>query len=136
VEVSGPALSAAARLDLADLPERQRTALERAFRAELVALWLTEAERRLLALGAEPLVEVIRMALVRSVAVLERDRSSSALARALDLATLYENLGRYAPFEAQTLFYRVWASAPAAEAEALAPLARTLGFVDHITRLG
>ena len=129
VQVASPDGSTATRLALSDLPERQRLPITAALRQELVDRCLTEEEAALLATGAADLPSVAGRALGRVVSALERDDSSAAVTRVLDLAGLLESLGRDVPFDVQTEFYRIRRGVAPERAAALGPVALRLGFV-------
>ena len=119
----GPAIT----LALADLPERQRTAIAAAIRGGELRRLLTDEEQARLALGEE-LRPLVRRALLRRVEGLAEDRSPAALGAVTELLVLLEQLGQAVPFDVQTAFYRVW-QAQAADEGAMARLAHRMGFV-------
>jgi hypothetical protein len=93
---------------------------------------LTEQLLGASALGAlaagRPLDRIAEDALVASVRALRHDATRPAVERVLGLADLIELLGRTVPWEAQTAFHRIRATAQPAHAAALGPLTWRLGF--------
>ncbi len=126
VIVREPPAGAPIELALADLPERQRTAIAAALRGEVLGRLLSPEEHRRLNRGEE-LRPIIRLALVRQVQGLARDRGEAAREGVVTLLTILEELGQAAPFDAQTAFYRVWKE-QAADDGAMARLAHRMGF--------
>jgi hypothetical protein len=116
------------RLDLADLPERQRRIVAAALRRDLVARWLTPAEIEAIATGTADLRDIVRRILIHAVTDLERDDSAGAATRVLELADLLDLLDWHVPFDVQTAFHRVWTTASPERAAALAEVAWRLGF--------
>ena len=114
-------------LALADLPERQRSAIAAAIRGGELRRLLTVEEHARLEQGEE-LLPLVRQALTRRVQGLAEDRSPAALAAVTELLVLLDQLGQAVPFDAQTAFYRVW-QAHGADEGAMARLAHRMGFV-------
>lgn len=125
--VRSPLLDSPVALPLAQLPERQREAIAEALRGETLARLLSIEERAALSRG-DTLRPVIRGALHRHVAELAGDRSDRARHDVIELLLLLEQLGQAVPFEAQTLFYRIWRAGDANDA-GMTELAGRLGFV-------
>ena len=119
-----------ARLGLADLPERYRSAVVAEFRRELVERCLAPDETQLLASGAADLTRVAARALERAVAALEHDRSPRALVAVNDLADLLHLEGSHIPFDAQTTFYRIRRASAPEQRASLDPVAWRLGFTE------
>ena len=115
------------RLGVADLPDRQRATVVSALCRALTERLLGAATLGALASG-RPLDRIAEDALVASVHALRHDASRPAMERVLELADLIELLGRTVPWEAQTAFHRIRATAQPAHAAALEPLAWRLGF--------
>ena len=113
-------------LSLADLPERQRAAIETVLRGEALERLLTPEEHRRLDQGEE-LRPLIRHALLRHVRGLADDRDERARDDVLDLLRILEQLGQAVPFDAQTAFYRIWKTRAADDGD-MARLAHRLGF--------
>jgi hypothetical protein len=126
VTVDAPWLGEPIAHGLADLPERQRTAIALALRERALARLLTADERAALARGEE-LRPVIRRALLRTVSDLARDQTPAARQRVVELLALLEELGQAVPFEVQTVFYRIWRTQGPSD-PGLAELAVRLGF--------
>jgi len=123
---AGP--GAVVRLTLADLTEREREAVTQALVASLARRALRPEENAALCEGRASLGEVIDRGLLARVEALARDRSDAAVAAVLDLLDLLELAGRAAPYEVQTAFDRVRGVLSAAEGQALAAVAKRLGF--------
>jgi len=113
---------------LADLPERARQVVADELMRDIRDLWFSEMEDAALCRGV-PLAEVATGALLRAVVGLAEDRSPMATAQVLDLLDLFALLGAPVPFDAQTAFHTIRQRLDPAEASALLPLARPLGFV-------
>ncbi len=126
VTVRAPWLGEPITHGLADLPERQRTAVALALRERALARLLTAGERAALARGEE-LRPVIRRALLRTVSDLAGERTPTARERVVELLALLEELGQAVPFEVQTVFYRIWRTQGPSD-PGLAELAVRLGF--------
>jgi hypothetical protein len=116
------------RLDLADLPERQRRIVAAALRRDLVARWLTPAEIEAIATGTADLRDIVRRILIHAVTDLARDDSTGAATRVLELADLLDLLDWHVPFDVQSAFHRVRTTASPERAAALAEVAWRLGF--------
>jgi len=119
-------LEAPVALRLADLPDRQRTAIAAMFRGEALERLLSGQERAALARGEE-LRPVIRHALARRVRALTRDPADPARRDVMELLTILEQLGQAVPFEVQTVFYRLW-QAGEADDPGMLELGRRQGF--------
>ncbi len=113
-------------LGLADLPERQRSAIAATFRTEALAQLLDREERAALAAG-ENLEAMLRSALKRRILGLASDHADGHRRAVIQVLLLLEGLGQSVPFEAQTLFYRIW-QAGNVEDPGMRELARRLGF--------
>ncbi|HUL04363.1 MAG TPA: DUF3536 domain-containing protein [Gemmatimonadales bacterium] len=111
IEVTAPG-APAARLTLADLPERQRVAVVAALRWEIIESCFTSDERAELATGGADLAHVTGAALLRAVSALEHDQSPDAVRAVCDLADLLYLQNLHVPFDVQTEAYRLRASAP------------------------
>jgi hypothetical protein len=72
----------------------------------------------------------VEEALVAGVNALRHDAGPAAVERVLDLADLLELLGRHVPWEAQTVFHRIHATAAPAHAAALSAVAWRFGFAE------
>jgi len=123
IDVTSPEVPAPTRLALADLPERQRSAVTGALRREIVARRLTFAEAAELSTGAADLPHVTARALLRAVRALEHDQSADAVGAVCDLADLLQLQHLHIPFDVQTEFYRIRANAPR-------EVARRIGFAE------
>jgi len=115
------------RLGVADLPDRQRAIVVATLCRSLTERLLGQSARDALAAG-RPLDRVTEEALVAGVHALHRDAGRPAVERVLDLADLLELLGRHVPWEAQTVFHRIRATAAPAHAATLDPVAWRFGF--------
>jgi hypothetical protein len=69
----------------------------------------------------------LRQAVVRRVLALAQDHGEPSRRAVVELLSLLEGLDQAVPFEAQTLFYRVW-QAGNTEDPGMAELARRMGF--------
>jgi len=116
-----------ARLGVVDLPDRQRAVVVESLRRSLSERLLGQHARDALAAG-RPLDRIAEEALVAGVKALHHDAGPPAVERVLDLADLLELLGRHVPWEAQTVFHRIRATAAPAHTAALASVAWRLGF--------
>ncbi len=124
--VRSPLLDAPVALPLAELPERQREAITGVLRGEALARLLSAAERGALERG-DPLRPLVRAALVRRVADLGDGHDVEGRADVTELLLFLDQLGQAAPFEAQTLFYRIWRAGNPAD-RGMAELAARMGF--------
>ncbi len=125
--VRSPLLDSPVALPLADFPERQRVAVAAMLRGEAIARLLSAAERAAVDRG-DRLRPVVRRALMRHVGELHLDRSEQTRQDVIDLLLMLEQLGQAVPFEAQSLFYRIWRSGDVNDA-GMAELASRMGFV-------
>jgi hypothetical protein len=126
VEVNAPWLGEAALFSLEGLPEIPREAVRAALRTAIVERWFTPEELAGPAEGRLSARDESHVALSRAVRLLHLDRSTEALRRVLELASLNASYGRSIPFDVQTEFYQVLQAA--GEQDALAPVAQALGF--------
>jgi hypothetical protein len=110
------------------LPERARDVVGRELIRDIRDLWFSEAEDAALCRG-EPLVAVAGGALLRAVVALAEEHGPMAAAQVLDLLDLLALLEVPVPFDVQTAFQVIRGRLDPAQAAALAPLARPLGFV-------
>ncbi len=95
-------------------------------RADSLARLLDAGERAALDRGDE-LRPVIRKALQRRVAGLAEDHGGSARHEVVELLLLLEQLGQAVPFEAQTVFFRIWRDGDPRD-PGMAELAARMGF--------
>jgi alpha-amylase/alpha-mannosidase (GH57 family) len=123
IDVTPSDAPAATRLTLADLPERQRSAVVGALRREIIAHRFTPAEVTELTTGAADLPHVAARALLRAVTALEHDQSVAASGAVCDLADLLQLQNLHIPFDVQTEFSRIRAKVPR-------EVARRLGFAE------
>jgi hypothetical protein len=126
VTIRSPLRDAPVVLQLADLPERQRTAVTAVLRGAVLARLLEPVEHEALARG-DALRPVLRQALVRRVHGLAQGHGPEERRAVVDLLVMLEDLGQAVPFDAQTAFYRVW-QAGNLDDPAMAELARRMGF--------
>jgi hypothetical protein len=89
---------------------------------------LTPAEIEAIATGTADLRDIVRRILIHAVTDLERDDSTGAATRVLELADLLDLLDWTVPFDVQTAFQRVRSAASPERAAALAEVAWRLGF--------
>ncbi len=127
VTVRSTLLDAPVALPLGDLPERQREAVAAVLRAETLTRLLNAGERAALDRGDE-LRPVIRRALLRRVVGLAEDQGATARHEVVELLIMLEQLGQAVPFEAQTVFFRIWRSGDPRD-KGMAELAGRMGFV-------
>jgi hypothetical protein len=115
---------------LVELPERPRLVVRRELRRALLSRCLTVAELEQLASGEAGLRDVAGLALTRALGRLAG--AGAAHAEVLDTAhvtlDLFEQLESTIPFDAQTVFWRVWATASPETRVSLSKLATRLGF--------
>jgi hypothetical protein len=123
IDVTSADTPAPTRLALADLPERQRLAVTRAIRREIIARRFTPDELAELATGADVLPHVAARALLRAVTALERDQSAATIGAVSDLVDLLDLDNQHIPFDVQTEFYRIRPQVPR-------DLAGRLGFAE------
>jgi Domain of unknown function (DUF3536)/Glycosyl hydrolase family 57 len=126
VTASSPLVPEGVTLTLPDLPERQRSAVQSVLRGEALATLLEPAERVALDRGGDVKV-ILRRALSRKVQLLSDGHPDESRQEVIRVLTILEGLGQSVPFEAQTLFYRVWQTGNRAD-PGMAELARRLGF--------
>jgi Domain of unknown function (DUF3536)/Glycosyl hydrolase family 57 len=126
VTVTSDLLQAPVTLALGDLPERQRTAIAGVLRGEVLGRLLEPGEHAALARG-DALLPVLRSALLRRAHGLAQAHGPGERQAVVDLLTMLEELGQAVPFEAQTVFYRVWQAGDLAD-PGMAELARRMGF--------
>lgn len=119
-------LEAPVALRLLDLPERQRTAIAAVLRGQVLASLLTRDEHEALERGEE-LRPVIRHALARRVRALAAAHDTDARHAVSQLLVILEQLGQAVPFEAQTVFYRIW-QGEFRDEPGMITLARRMGF--------
>jgi hypothetical protein len=132
--VRSPLLDSPVALPLADLPERQREAVAEVLRGETLARLLSASERAALDRGDE-LRPVVRRALQRHVSELKVDRGEQTRQDVIELLQMLEQLGQAVPFEAQTVFYRIWRAGNVEDA-GMAELAGRMGFVTEHSEPG
>jgi hypothetical protein len=128
VIVRSPLLDSPVALALADLPDRQRTAISAVLLGEVLERVLNPEERAALGRGEE-LRPLIRGALARRVGTLPGDRSDRARRDVIDLLGVLERLGQAVPFEVQTAFYRIWQHGMVKD-PVMVDLALRMGFVE------
>jgi hypothetical protein len=127
VAVRSPLLEGPVALALAELPERQRTAISAVLRGEALRKLLTAGEQVQLSHGEE-LKPIVRQALARRVRALAEDHGDQARQEVVELLVMLEHLGQTVPFDVQTLFFRLWREGLHDDPE-MAELARRMGFV-------
>ncbi|HEV8363264.1 MAG TPA: DUF3536 domain-containing protein [Gemmatimonadaceae bacterium] len=108
-------------------PERTRRMIRASMRHRLLASSLTTQELAALANGDASLRELAARALVRSIQELATDESGLALRRANAVLDLLTQLESTVPFDAQTAWWRVRASANGHRSQ-IAALGARLGF--------
>jgi hypothetical protein len=128
VEITAAWLAEPALFSLEGLPEMPREAARAALRTAIVRRWFTPEELAGPAEGRLSAREESHAALGRAVKALEADRGAEAIARVLDLTSLFTSYGRSVPFDVQTTFFHVLQSASAPERDRLAPVSQVLGF--------
>ncbi len=133
VEVNAPWLGEAALFSLEGLPEIPREAVRAALRTAIVERWFTPEELAGPAEGRLSARDESHVALSRAVRLLHLDRSSEALRRVLELASLNASYGRSVPFDVQTEFYQVMQTAGEPEQDALVPIGAGPGFLSEAT---
>ena len=117
-----------ATLQLADLLERERSAVVAAGAAALAGRFAAPDDALALGAGTADLATVAERALLRAVRALATDRSPGATQAVSDLLDLLALRGWPVPFDAQTAFGRWRSSLPDGDAAAFAALASRLGF--------
>lgn len=125
-DVRTPDASSSTRLMLADLPERQRTAVAARLRRRALPSLLSPEELDQLDHGTG-VKSVVRHALVRRVRALRADATDGEYRDMAELLEILEQLGQTTPFEVQSLFYRVWQEGGQRN-EGLKALAGRMGF--------
>lgn len=126
VTAASPMVPDGVTLTLPDLPERERNAVAAVLRGEMLSELLEPAEQVALDRG-EDLKGILRKALTRKVLQLAHDHGEAARRTVVEVLTILEGLGQSVPFEAQTMFYRVWQAGKTGD-PGMAELARRLGF--------
>ena len=119
---------AAQGLELGDLPERYRTPVVGALRAEVIARTLTADERSRLGSGTAALADLLTDGLLRAIAALASLPAEGALAHVLDLVDALELTAGHIPFDVQTEFARVRSDLTPEQVDVVEPLAHRLGF--------
>jgi hypothetical protein len=116
------------RVSLAEFPERARLALRSVLRRQLLPRTLTSDELDRLATGDVHLRGLVAVALTREIGRLANADGERAIGTIGDLLDLLEQAEAKVPFDAQTVFWNVWQSAPPEKRFRLAPLRWRLGF--------
>ena len=127
VTMHAPQSGITVALGLADLPDRQHTAIAAVFRGESLRRLLTSGEREALERG-DPIRPIVRGALLRRVTALTGEAADPAREDILELLAILVHLGQPVPFEVQTAFYRIWRHQLTSHDPGLADLAWRLGF--------
>jgi hypothetical protein len=115
-------------LQVADLLERERSAVRATLTASLAARALAAEDTTALEAGTADAATVYARALTRALRVLAAGGDVTRTGDVTAMLDLFALQGWPVPFDAQTGFWRWWSVLPAADAHALAPLARRLGF--------
>jgi hypothetical protein len=115
-------------LQVADLLERERSAVRATLTASLAARALAAEDTVALAAGTADAAAVYARALARALRVLAAGGDATRTGDVTALLDLFALQGWPVPFDAQTGFWRWWSALPVADARALATLARRLGF--------
>jgi hypothetical protein len=116
------------RVVLAEFPERARLAVRSVLRHQLLPRTLTRDELERLATGDAQLRGLIAVALTREIGRLSSADGEHAVGTIGDLLDLLEQAETKIPFDAQTVFWNVWQTAPPEKRARLAPLRWRLGF--------
>jgi len=125
-EVTGEEGTAAARLTLADLPERQRSAVAARLRLRALPHLMSPEELDQLDKGSG-VTALVRQALVRRARALRPDATRGECRDLAQLLSILDQLGQTTPFEVQSLFYRAWQGGGQAN-DGLRELAGPMGF--------
>jgi len=115
-------------LRLADLPERPRLAIRAVLRRALLPRCLSRDELDQLTSGAATLAGLLRVALIRAIEHLEIEDDPAALRLAMDLVDVFDQFEARIPFDAQSVFWRIWSNATPARQAELHLLHYRLGF--------
>ena len=118
--------SSTTRLVLADLPERQRSAVAARLRRRALPHLLSPEELGRLDNGSG-VQAVVRQAMVRRARALRPDATDGECRGLSLLLEILEQLGQTTPFEVQSLLYRVWQGGGEGNA-GLEALASRMGF--------
>lgn len=116
------------RLQLADLPERPRLAIRAVLRKSLLPQTLSRDELDQLVSGNATMGGLLRVALIRAIERLEIEDDPAVVRLATELVELFDQFEARIPFDAQSVFWRIWSAATPARQAELAPLHRRLGF--------
>jgi hypothetical protein len=117
-------------LRLADLPERPRLAIRAVLRAAMLPRCLSNEELELLMSGAATMGGLLRVALIRAIQRLEVEGDPHVVELALDLVDVFDQFEARIPFDAQSVFWRIWQTSPPARQAELEQLHHRLGFAD------
>lgn len=117
-------------LHLADLPERPRLAIRAVLRKALLPQCLSRDELDQLTSGAATMGGLLRVALIRAIERLEVEDDPAVLRLAIDLVELFDQFEARIPFDAQSVFWRVWRGATPERRAELTVLHHRLGFAE------
>jgi hypothetical protein len=123
-------------LRLADLPERPRLAIRAVLRRSILPSCLTAEELDLLLTGEATLDGLVRVALIRTIEQLAGGDAAATSRVVHALLDLLEQLEAKVPFDAQTVFWRVWRGSTGERLATLDGLATRLGFTAGQTATG
>ncbi len=127
VSVAAPGAEPAT-LQVADLFERERSAVRATLTTLLATRALAAEDTTALAAGTADAAAVYARALTRALHALAAGGDIMGTGDVAALLDLFALQGWPVPFDAQTGFWHWWSALPAADARTLAPLARRLGF--------
>lgn len=116
---------------LADLPERPRLAIRAVLRKALLPQCLSRDELDQLAAGTATMSGLLRMALIRAIERLELEEDPGVVRLAADLVDLFDQFEARIPFDAQSVFWRIWTAATAERRTQLRMLHHRLGFAEQ-----
>ena len=117
-------------LHLADLPERPRLAIRAVLRKAMLPQCLNRDEIDQLMSGAATLGGLLRVALIRAIERLELEEDPAVLRLAVDLVDLFDQFEARIPFDAQSVFWRIWSGASPDRRAELGVLHQRLGFAE------
>jgi hypothetical protein len=115
-------------LRLPDFPERSRLAIRAVLRKAMLPRLLSSDELDQLTSGAATMGGLLRVALIRALERLEIEEDPTVLRLAMDLVDLFEQFEARIPFDAQSIFWRIWINATPSRQAALQLLHHRLGF--------
>jgi hypothetical protein len=119
---------AAYQIGVADFPERPRRLIQAALKRAVLVRWLTQEQLEQILAGDLTVDGALRMALVRAVERLADLPLEEAIPPLLELLDILEYSQQHIPFDAQTVFWKIWRTTSSERRAQLAHAASRLGF--------